>query len=245
MFRNSAFVAVFLCLGMCGMVLADDPIKPVPTAGQINAPASVTGKGTRDAPYVFSLGSKGDLRLATATEKVKWILDDAPAETEILQDGKRLWFPTDVPGQYLAFAAWGTPDAPEGARVWFEIKGPNGPPGPPPPVNTIAAKLKTILVGPDAKADANKLAGLSGAVAAALEAGQFKTMGELNVAWKAGQAASQWPPGKYPGMPELTRLAVPVADETNGPVPIDAEKRTAFVSNLRVIEKTARAIADG
>lgn len=241
--RKTALFAAFLCLCIGGVVYPDEPLKPL-AATQINAPASVQGNGTRDVPYVFSLGSKGDLRLAAATEKVTWELKDAPADTEILPDGKRLWFPTDTPGLYVAAAAWQDGDKPGVSLCWFEIKGPNGPPQPV-PANQLAAKLKAILVGPDAKADAGKLAGLCGAIADALDAGQFKTMGELGAAWKSGQAASQWPPGKYSGMPDLIRTAVPIADETNGPVPIDATNRPSFVANLRLIEKTARAIANG
>lgn len=233
-------VALVLLVVTGGHVFADEAPKPVPET-QINAPGGVQGKGTRDSPYVFSLGAKGDLRLATATEKVAWLLDDAPVDTEVLGDGKRLWFPTDSPGVYLAFASWGTTDKPEGAKVWFEIKGPNGPPT---PVNAIAAKLKTVLTGPDAKVDASKLAGLCSAIADVIEAGQFKSMGELGSAWKAAQAGSQWPANKYPGMPDVIRMAIPVVDETAGPVLIDNDKRLAFVQNLRVIEKTARSIAD-
>lgn len=225
-----------ICLTSLCVAVADDP-----PASKITAPASATGTGERSSPFVFSVGSKGDLRLIIAAEKVAWKLADSPVDTEILPDGKRIWFATDQPGLYVAFASWVEADIPNGAVVWFQVQG-SGPAPPDNPAKSLATKVKAALVGPDAKADAAKLAGHTSAIGEALSAGKFSTYGQLNAAWKTGLAAVKWPPGKYPAMPEIIRLAIPTADDST---PLDANNTPAIISNLKLIEKAAEAINNG
>lgn len=236
------YALVFLFLA--GPVLGQDP-EPTPApippvAAAIVAPKGVDGSGTRDAPFVFTVGAKGDLKLVGVTGKVKWVLSDAPADTEVLSD-VRLWFATNAPKLYVVSASWVAGDEPGGAMCWFEIKG-SGPSPPPNPVNVLAAELRTALVGTNAKTDAAKLHGMTSALADAVEANKFATYGQMHVAWKATQASNQWPAGVYPKMPDVMRLAIPTVDETT---PIDTTAKASIVANLRILEKTAEDISNG
>lgn len=217
----------FVLLPLFAALKADDPT-PAPPA--ITASKEVTGTGKRSDPFVFDASTKCILKLATAAaDPVKWDVEDAPASSEVI--GNAVIFALSEPGDYVVIAHGPACYA----KAWFTIKGPNGPPG---PSNQLAVKLKAVLVGADAKADAAKLAGMCAATADAIEAGKFKTMGDLVAAWKAVQAANQWPAGKYPGLPDVIRLAMPPADET-------ATIDPAIGPNLRTIEKTARGMANG
>lgn len=220
-------VITFALLPLFVAVRADDPTPAPPV---ITASKEVLGTGKRADPFVFDASTKCILKLNAGTNQpVSWDIEDAPASAEVI--GTAVIFALSEPGDYVIVAH----GAECYAKAWFTIKGPNGPPG---PSNQLAAKLKAVLIGVDAKVDAARLAGMAAAVADALEAGKFKTMGELGAAWKAVQTANQWPGGKYPGLPDAIRLAMPPADESAAIDP-------SIGPNLRTIEKTARGIANG
>jgi hypothetical protein len=224
-------VALSLSLWLGSFAFADDP-QPTPAPVPAVMPAviagkDVTGTGKRADPFVFDQSTKCVLRLIGTAADVRWTMDDAPPDIEVI--GNAMVFSLASPGEYVVFASWD-----DGAVVaWLKIKGPNGP-----PVDDLASKLKAALTGPDAKQDAAKLSGMCAAMADAIQAGKLKTMADWDVAWKLAQQTNMWPAGKYPAMPDIIRLAIPPAEETL-PIP------PATVPNLRVIEKTARAISNG
>ena len=116
-------------------------------------------------------------------------------------------------------------------------------PEPEKPIESALAKqLRSALVGTSAKIDAAKLQGMTSALADALEAGQFATHGKMLEAWKASQASTQWPEGRYPAMPDIMREVIPTVEVT---VPIDAAAKTLILANLRDLEATSKLISEG
>jgi len=228
-----------LCVPLAGPLLAEDPAPmPMQDLSVIVAPDSeVTGTGTRQDPLHFTGNTLGVLELTGTSKGVRWKLRDAPPKT-IVRDRLAI-FPQGISGEYVLAADW---DGGSSELCWIRITAQDGPRPPPSPVNAIVAKLKAALIGPDAKADAAKLAGLCGGFADAVESGRFATYKELFAAWKDSQAAAKWPTGKYPAIPDVIRLAIPTADETT---PVNSTNSPSIISNLRLIEKTAGAIANG
>lgn len=232
MIRFTTIIMILKFAVLASSLLGEDR----PTPPLIAASSDVKGTGKRSDPFVFDQSTKCVLKITGAMDMVEWDLEDAPASTEVID--RIVIFSLSDPGDYLIIAHGPSMYA----KCWFRVKGPNGPPAPVSPISTIPTKLKASLVGPDVKTDANKLAGLVSATADALQAGQYQSMKELNAAWKAGQAATQWPANKYVGMPDIIRLAIPPVDEKTV---ISPAMRVEFVAALRVIEKTAKEVANG
>lgn len=220
------------------MLYADDPPAPPPvTLASFAVPKEVTGSGTRADPFVFDASTKCVLRLTTSSPKVEFDLTDAPGNIEVID--RALIFALAEPGLFLAVAHG------DGcyAKAWFQINSGTDPPNPKPPTPaSLATQLRAALNGPDSKSDAAKLQGMTGALADALEAGKFANYGQMFAAWKASQAATEWPGGKYPKLPDVIRSAIPTATDD---VVLDATNKPAILANLRTLEKTAEAIAHG
>jgi len=244
---NSIFAVLrmfrtFVCLLLiAGPAWADDPV-PIPAKAVLIVSKGISGDGTQKSPFVFRQGVKGRIELKTAAVKVAWNLDDCPAgddPTEINSGEKGILFATLEPGTYHAIAACQDGESLTVVHAWFAIQG-AGPP--PPPEADLSRRLRAALVGADAKTDALKLSKACAGVADAFEATPPVTQGELVAAWKAAITAVQWPPGKYPDMPDVIRLAMPPAEDKS---PVTTEQRTAVVNNLRTLAATATLIAGG
>lgn len=224
---------------------ADEP-PPVPI-GPLKAALSVSkgvpGDGTHKSPFVFRQGVKGRIEMKSdAAGNVVWNLDDCPAgddPTEITTGGRGILFATVEPGVYHAMAACQDGTSILIIHAWFEIKG-SGPA--PPPEADLSKRLRAALTGPDAKADALKLAKICQGVADSFSAATPGTAGEVVAAWKAAYQAVSWPGGKYPDIPEVIRVAIPPVDEKTK---LTADQLAAIISNLRTLAATADLIAGG
>lgn len=224
------YLAILLLLS--GPVLAAEP-DPTDDRSVIVASAGVSGTGKRNDPYLFTSDTKCALRLTGKSDAVKWDLDDFPSDAEAFD--RIVIFSLAQPGTYLALVQF------EGgyAKAWFEIRSGAGPP---PVVNTLASKLRAALTGPDAAKDAVQFAAIMRGVADQAEISKPATHKPLKAMWDATLKGAGWPAGKYPLLPDVGRLAIPTAEETT---PIDATQLAAIVANLRVLQKTAEAIANG
>ena len=115
-------------------VLGDEP-KPVPPVPQptpvpvisIVASKDISGTGKKKDPYVFTSSTKCLLRLSVPSDSVKWDVDDAPSDVEIL-DNRFVAFSLYEAGTFQV-TAYG-----EGvySKVWFTIKSGTDPPAPQP-----------------------------------------------------------------------------------------------------------------
>lgn len=228
MFRS----LTILLLG-AGSALASDPAPTPADPSVITASKEVSGTGKRQDPFVFDSSTKCVLRLTGPVAGIQFDLEDAPTNTEVID--RALIFSLAEPGLFQIIAHG--PNC--YSKVWFEIKGSNGPPS---PVNALATQLRAALAGDNARSDAARLHGMTGALADALEAGQFTNYGQMHAAWKATQAANKWPAGLYPKLPDVIRLAIPTAEET---VALDASNTPAILANLRILEATAKSISEG
>lgn len=224
------YLAILLLL--VSPVLAADPT-PADDLSVIVASAGVSGTGKRNDPFVFDASTKCALRLTGKSAAVKWDLEDCPNDTEAID--RVLIFSLGQPGTYVVWAQCDNMTA----KAWFEVRSGAGPP---PVVNTLASKLRSALSGPDAAKDAVQFAAIMRGVADQAEISKPATYKPLKAMWDATLKGAGWPAGKYPLLPDVGRLAIPTAEENT---PIDPAQLAAIVANLRVLQKTAEAIANG
>lgn len=234
---------LLLVAGPC-WTLADD------LSAKVTAPATVTGDGTQLKPFVFPVGSKGKLSIATDADAVTWILDGCQAvDPEMLPGGRVLWFETRTPGKYPVFIALAKQvkeaEASKlvagGTACWFEIAGPVGPPSP--VVETLRSRTVAALAGPDAKADAGKLSGIVGAVADALADGEYADAVQLNKSWNTALQKGAWPTGKYPAVPQIFRDIFELLPAGSEGIPLPDQVRKTLIENLRLVESAADEVS--
>lgn len=247
------FVVAFL--SMTTILMAQDipvpPVKPdvpvVTSDVKVTVSPRVIGDGTRKAPYIFTIGMKGDIRLASDKPiVVKWETKDCPEETEWIDNTSRLLFPTEIPNSYVAFGSWPDGTTTVNRVIWFEIKGANGPPIGPlvDPSQSLIDLVKQAIVGPDSKVDASKYRGAMDALADNLDNGMYATAIDLQNAYATALTSVSWKAGKYPKLAtmftEVLGLGGPSVKVPNQT--LDADTRSRLVSNFRAISKACQQL---
>lgn len=99
-----------------------DPVEPA--AVKLVAPKEVSGTGTKLDPYIFTTSTRCILQLSEPVKGVKWDKDNAPPDTEILDD-RYASFSLYKPGLFQLVAYEGMY-----SNVWFRIKSGTDPPTP-------------------------------------------------------------------------------------------------------------------
>ena len=250
MFRTLFTAAVILA---SSLALAQEPVPvPMPVPMPILTPATlvvserVTGDGTRELPFSFTIGMKGDIRLANGGPgEVTWVTTNAPAETEILDNTKRILFPTEIPGLYVVSPSWveGTKSA--GLMCWFEIKGANGPPNPPDTAKRLSSQVKAAFVGPNAKTDAKLYMSALDAVIDAMsdptKSAKIITIFDIQTAYKTSLDSVGWKAGSYP---KLSVLAGDLFGAAGTPdKPLDDSLRASYLDNFKALSKACLDIS--
>lgn len=226
----------------------DKPVEPVPTVNKIVGPTADVDAdtlGSEDSPHIYEPGDKGKLQLDTKATTILWKLGQAPAETEMLLDGKLLWFPTNKPGKYLFLVALSGPEPTslDLLSAWVEIRGPNGPPAPGPSTLT-----KRVIAGFNGQpkevlaADALKFqVALEGLTKSLKTAPPAKRSG-LALQLQTALQAVGWQPNKYL---DLSRLAGELAGgELGGPGVADKVLDQAYIDEaIKTLETVTEACA--
>lgn len=227
------FKHIFLTLLIISPAMAQDPMPPVPlpvAQASLEAPG-VSGTGKRNDPYLFTTSTKCALRLTGTAADAVWDTSDAPNDFEVF--GQVAIFSLSEPGTYVVYVRgdhWH-------AKCWFTIRSAVDPP---PVEDSIIRRVKGAMVGGNAKADAIKFGAVCGELAKALEAGSVTRLAGMASSLKAGLDAVGWVPGKYPGMSALAGdlFGVDVPDRA-----LDADTRTRFVTQLKLISKACEEVS--
>jgi hypothetical protein len=206
------------------------PVPPPVVEASLVAPG-VPGTGQRNDPYLFTASTKCAIRLTGPAPNAVWDISDAPTDFEVI--GQVAIFSLSEPGTFLVYVRG------EGwhSKCWFQIKS-----GTDPPIveDSIAKRVKSALVGPDAKADAARFSAVCGELSKALEAGSITRLAAMATSLKAGLDAVGWVPGKYPGMSTLAGelFGVDVPDK-----PLDADTKAQFTKQLKLISKACEEVS--
>lgn len=233
------YLVVYLCL--ISSLWADDPPKPpapMPEVLAIVVPQGVTGDGKRESPYSFDNSTICVLMFPKPSlDKFSWDLEDSTPNTLVMPGNGAVAFNLQKPGEYLIQCSW----VDGKSKAWFVIKGSG--PAPPTPVNNLEKRLRTALVGVDAKSDAVKFSAICKGFADFLDS-QTGTLNyvQMKASWDAARMGAAWPAGKYPDMPNLIRDVIPTATES---VVVTSELKASITSNLRLLQATADKIAGG
>jgi hypothetical protein len=211
----------------------------------------IEGNGKQATPFTFAIGAKGDLRLSGATDKVAWILDDAPIGTESIESGKRLWVPTETVGKYVVIAVWSTQEGPTGLSCWIKIHNPNkpvvdpvNPVDPLKPITNeitdeqITSRVKTALQSEQGKKDSVKFRVAIEELGEKLP--QLNKISEMESTLTKALDLVQWPKsGTYPDLSKLTIDLWP-ANAIDREITYDERKR--FIHQCEVISKACEQI---
>lgn len=223
---------VLLFLLLISPAAAQDPPPPTPppvAQAALVAPGA-SGTGKRDDPYLFTTATKCVLRLTGSATDAVWDQSDAPADFEVL--GQVGVFSLAEPGLYVVYVRGDTWHV----KSWFQIQSSQDPP----PRDTLARRVKGALAGPDAKVDAARFGAVCGELAKALDAGGIQQLAGMESSLKAGLDAVGWKSGKYPALSTLAGelFGAGVPDR-----PLDADTRTQFARQLRVIATACEEVA--
>lgn len=188
--RYISSILLFLILSP---VLADDVVPVVqPPKISVQAVKGVEGTGKKDSPYQFDSNTVCVLMLPPEIKDedlvdIEWDFEQAPTGIVILQENRMVAFPVSETGVFNT-----TAHGKAGYfKVWFEIKGPNGPPS---SVN-VRTRVTKALVGMTAKSDAIALAGTCQATKDNIT--NFKTTAELQVKFADALKSNGWHSGVY------------------------------------------------
>lgn len=135
-------------LSLCTATLfaADPPPTSPPTPEQdlsvLVAPKEVTGTGKKLDPFLFTTSTRCYLKLTGENTGVAFDLEDAPSDTEIIENRYAV-FSLYEPGLYQLTAHGGSIYS----KVWFQIKSGADPPHvDPPDVTPVVGKLWVVIV---------------------------------------------------------------------------------------------------
>jgi len=195
------YIILTLLCSIALPVLADDPM-PKPLG--IQAVDGIEGTGKKDSPFQFDsskicmLFLPPEIADADLTD-IEWDVEQAPSGAKILHNKRIIAFPIDETGLFTATA--------HGKigyfKVWFEIKGPNGPPA---PLN-IKLKVSKALNGPTAKTDAVALIGTCQATIDTIS--NFKDTAELQQKFAEALNKNGWHPGVYADIHAIFNEQIP------------------------------------
>lgn len=232
-------------------LFAQDPPKPVDPVTppvpviqpMITVPQGVVGDGKRgETAYTFDSTTICVLMFPNpALDKFTWDIEDSAPGSLVMPGGGAVAFNLEKPGEYLLQCSW------EGgkSKAWFVVKSGNSPPPVDNAQTALVKRLKTALVGIDAKSDAAKFSALCKGFADFIGT-QPATLkyGPMLDAWIAARNGVEWPAGKYPDMPGIIRDTIPTVTDTIPPsVLVTPESKTMIISNLRALQEAADKIA--
>lgn len=142
MLKKLAICAVLLM--WVDILWGDDPPKedPKPSPAVIVAPKEVSGTGKKVDPYIFTKATRCILELQGDVTGVKWDLEDAPTDMEILGN-KYGSFSLYQDGLYQVTIYGG----PAYSKVWFQIHSGLDPPKPIPDVDPVDPPMPAPVVG--------------------------------------------------------------------------------------------------
>jgi hypothetical protein len=229
-----------MCLAFIAPVTGDDPkpVGPIVTPPAITVPDGVQGDGKRGAAYVFNEGTICVLMFPTPTlPEFEWDITDGPPGALLMPGNGAVAFNLQKPGEYLVECTWTGGKS----KAWLIVMGlgPKPPPGPEDTRAQLTRRIKTTFASASAKEDAAKFNKICKAVADAFEMSPPATQGALVAAWKAAVAAAQWPGGKYPDLPDITRLAMPPADEK---LAVSSADLATVIANLRTLADATKPL---
>lgn len=122
--RWSSFSLIWL---MTVAAVAQEPPVPKPAPVALTAPKEVSGTGKKLDPFVFTVSTRCVLTLSGGNDSVRFDVDDAPTDLEIL-DNKYATFSLFEDGLFQLTAHGGDVYS----KVWFQIKSGTDPPPPGP-----------------------------------------------------------------------------------------------------------------
>ena len=241
--RYAAIPALLIVLSLLvpTATLADDPAPPSPPPAIMFVGPGEGADGSPEKPFLYEQGDKGKLGISIPDElkakaKIKWKLDQAPADTEPI-GLDLLWFPTNVPNRYLVMSGVQWDGDFVVLSAWLEIKGSGPSPPSPNPDSALTARVLKGFTGQDKailSADAKKFK--SATVALLPQIPNLKTVLELQDALDATLQAVQWPKGRYG---DLSNLAGELAGDGGKDRPLDAARATSI---LTIVGKACDAV---